>query len=119
MNGDGRVLVVDDFPDIAYSVCALLSLHGWQCRAALDGGSALDIAAGFSPDVLLTELELPDMTGYDLARELRVRAGGRRIRLAALTRHSGVSASASYRAGFHRHMLKPASRQMLLDAIAT
>ena len=68
-----RILVVDDCPDTRQSLCALLDLWGHKARAADDGPEALRLAAEFRPEVVLLDLVLPGMGGYEVARQLRQR----------------------------------------------
>ena len=66
-----RVLVVDDYEDARESLCLLLRMWGWQAEPAADGPSALAAAAVFGPDVVLMDLAMPGMDGYETARRLR------------------------------------------------
>lgn len=117
-----RVLVVDDYPDSAASSAMLLSLLGCDCRTATSGGEALEIAAAFDPTIVLLDIGLPDISGYDVARALRARQGDRPLFLAAVTGwgqpDDRVRALA---AGFDVHVLKPTSAeaiQMILQRAA-
>ena len=104
-----RILIVDN--DIASSSSLELMLHasGYsQTRVAYSGHAALAIAADFQPSVVLLELSLLDMSGYDVARLLRERAQTRDLRLIALTssrEHAGRELARV--AGFERYLLKP------------
>jgi len=104
-----RILIVDD--DIASSDSLELMLHasGYsQTRLAYSGHAALAIAAVFRPDVVLLELSLLDMSGYEVARLLRERAQCNDLRLIALTssrEHAGRELARV--AGFERYLLKP------------
>jgi DNA-binding response OmpR family regulator len=66
-----RVLIVDDSVDTAQMVKILLKLEGYEARTAFDGREALKTAGTFLPDVVLLDLTLPDMTGQQVAAELR------------------------------------------------
>jgi DNA-binding response OmpR family regulator len=109
-----RVLVVDDYPDAAESACMLLSMLGHDCRTATCGTDALIEAERFEPEVAILDIGLPDVSGFDLARELRKRFTGRRLYLAAVTgwgqAEDRIKAIA---AGFDHHVLKPADLQKL------
>ena len=104
-----RILIVDD--DIASSDSLELMLHasGYsQTRVAYSGHAALAIAAVFRPEVVLLELSLLDMSGYEVARLLRERAQSHDLRLIALTsgrEHAGRELARV--AGFERYLLKP------------
>jgi len=104
-----RILIVDD--DIKSSDSLELMLHasGYsETRVAYSGHAALAIAAEFQPGVVLLELSLLDMTGYEVARLLRERAQSHDLRLIALTwsrEHAGRELARV--AGFERYLLKP------------
>jgi len=104
-----RILIVDD--DIASSDSLELMLHasGYsQTRVAYSGHAALAIAAVFRPEVVLLELSLLDMSGYEVARLLRERAQSHDIRLVALTSgHEHAGRELARVAGFERYLLKP------------
>lgn len=109
-----RVLVVDDYPDSAETTCTLLELLGHECRFAVCGQDALVEAARFEPDIAILDLGLPDLSGYDLARELRKRLAGRPLYLAAVTGWGQPEDRArALAAGFDQHFLKPADRAKL------
>jgi len=104
-----RILIVDD--DIPSSDSLELMLHasGYSdTRVAYSGHTALAIAAVFQPDVVLLELSLLDMSGYEVARLLRERAQGHDLRLIALTFGRAHEERELARvAGFERYLLKP------------
>lgn len=84
-NGDFRILLVDDNEDANESMCSLLSMLGYDVRAARDGASGLEAAAAFSPHLVLCDIGLPDISGYQLAPAIRRVAGERELVLAAAT----------------------------------
>jgi DNA-binding response OmpR family regulator len=106
--GRVRVLIVDDYPDSAEISAMLLELFGHECRTAATGRDALAQAATFDPDIVILDIGLPDISGYDVARSLRARARDRPLYIAAVTGwgqpEDRVRALA---AGFDLHMLKP------------
>jgi CheY-like chemotaxis protein len=109
-----RVLVVDDYPDSAEAASLLLTLHGYECRTATTGQEALDQAAEFDPDIVILDIGLPDITGYEVARTLRARAGPRSLYLAAVTGWGQPEDRAkAFAAGFDYHITKPADLQKL------
>jgi two-component system, OmpR family, response regulator len=71
-----RVLVVDDEPHIADALTVALRHVGYDARAVYDGTSALESAQAWSPDLLLLDVMLPDMSGYDVCRQLVLTGGG-------------------------------------------
>jgi two-component system CheB/CheR fusion protein len=110
-----RVLVVDDHPDAAEVVSVLLTLMGHECATATSGNDALERAETFDPEVVLLDLELPDVSGFEVARELRRRVRGRGpLHIAAVTgsAHPEVRARTAS-AGFDQHLAKPASAAKL------
>jgi CheY-like chemotaxis protein len=103
-----RVLVVDDQADCAEVVSVLLTIMGYECKSALSGTEALAQAETFEPDVVLLDLQLPDVSGYEVARELRRRAGKRPLHIAAVSGMSTPDVRArAHAAGFDQHLAKP------------
>jgi len=68
-----RILVIDDFPGTAEASCILLRMLGHDCRPALNGAQAIGELATFDPELVLVDLELPDVSGTDVARHARER----------------------------------------------
>jgi CheY-like chemotaxis protein len=103
-----RVLVVDDNVDAAESLAEVVELLGHAAEIAYDGPTALAMARASAPDVVLCDLGLPGMSGYEVARSLR--AAGSRCRLIAV---SGYALPEDVRnavsAGFDGHLAKPAA----------
>jgi CheY-like chemotaxis protein len=116
---DLRVLAVDDHPDAADSLVAVLEVVGCEARACYGGWSALDAAAEFEPHVCLLDLMMPDLGGLELAARLRVLAGGRPLLLIAVT---ALGDEATVRraavAGFDWHLTKPVDVPELLATIS-
>lgn len=113
-----RVLVVDDYPDAADIACMLLTMHGHECRSVTTGQGALDEAARFDPDIVILDIGLPDISGYDVARELRRRAG-RAIYIAAVTGWGQpADRLRAFAAGFDQHVLKPTDAVKLRSIVA-
>jgi CheY-like chemotaxis protein len=79
-----RVLVVDDNIDSAESIVKLLQLHGHDARCAFNGASALLMARQFEPDLILLDISLPDMDGYEVLRQLREQSPASRPFVAAV-----------------------------------
>ena len=109
-----RVLVVDDNADAAESIGILLGTMGHEVRVAHDGANALDLAPGYRPDVVILDIGMPGMDGYEVARRLRQRpeVGG-----AFLVAVTGFGQEEDRRrameAGFDRHLTKPTDVQEL------
>lgn len=114
-----RVLVVEDNPDGLETLLALLEMLGHEVAGAADGGQALRMAAQFSPDVILLDLGLPVMDGFDVARRLRQEERFKSVFIAALT---GWGAEGDRKrtaeAGFDAHLTKPVELPAL-EAVLT
>jgi PAS domain S-box-containing protein len=115
-----RILVVDDNVDAATSLGELLELLGHEVSVRFDGKSALLDAASFGPEVLVLDIGLPDMDGYELARRLRSEAATAQARYLALTGYGQAHDRTLARAaGFDHHFVKPVdivALQAVLDA---
>ena len=105
-----RVLVVDDNLDLAESMSELVREWGHEVQLRRTGRGALELALASPPDVVLLDIGLSDMEGYEVARQLRGRSGpGGRMFLVALTGLGGEEdRHRSREAGFDMHMVKPA-----------
>jgi CheY-like chemotaxis protein len=113
-----RILVVDDNRDCAASLVALLELTDRQSAVAYDGIEAVQMAASFRPDVVLLDIGLPRMNGYDVARQIRDQEWGREMILVALTgRSQDEDLARSQAAGFDRHLIKPVDFGMLTNLL--
>ena len=114
-----NILLVEDHQDTAESLAAMLEGWGHQVQVAFDGLSALRAAAALAPDVVLSDLGLPGMDGYELARQLRQQPGFGRVLLVAL---SGYGREEDKRraleAGFDHHLVKPPDMDVLQDILA-
>jgi two-component system KDP operon response regulator KdpE len=71
LSGKGNILVVDDEPQITRVLKTTLSSHGYGTRTAADGDEALQIMKSWSPDLLITDLRMPNMDGLELCRQVR------------------------------------------------
>jgi CheY-like chemotaxis protein len=106
--GEHKVLVVDDNKDSADALAALLELHGYQCAVAYDGASAIALAETFNPAVVVVDLGLPDMPGFDVAIALRRKLGATPLTLVALSGYSTSDyRSNASQAGFDHYFAKP------------
>jgi CheY-like chemotaxis protein len=114
-----RVLVVDDNADAADSAAMLLRLSGHQVEVAHDGHSALEAARAFRPEIVLLDIGLPGMNGYEVARELRSRPENRGLVLAAVTGYGqDEDRRRAHEAGFDYHLTKPLAPGVLTSFIA-
>jgi CheY-like chemotaxis protein len=114
-----RILVVDDNADAATTLGELLAALGHEVMVRFDGESALADAASFAPEVLVLDIGLPDMDGYELARRLRAQPATAQARYLALTGYGQAHDRTLARAaGFDHHFVKPleiAALQAVLD----
>ena len=112
--GTRRVLVVDDNADSAQSLATLLAIQGHEVRTAGDGVEALAAAESFGPEVVLLDIGMPRMDGYETARRLRSTQRGSRMLLLALTGWShDEDRTRSREAGFDEHLVKPVDPELL------
>jgi len=118
--GAMRILVVDDNVDALESSAALLRIDGHDVQTARDGPTALRCAQEFSPDVVLLDIGLPEMDGYEVARRLRLMPDQRDTLLIA---HSGYGEEEhlqrATQAGFDHHLIKPADLSQLSALVAS
>ncbi len=118
--GSRRVLVVDDNRDAAESLETLLELWGHEARSAQDGPEALSLAAEFQPEIVLLDIGLPGMDGYEVARRMRVLPAGRNSLIVAVTGYGRNSDRLqSQEAGFDHHLVKPVQPEVLQELIGS
>jgi signal transduction histidine kinase len=114
-----RILVADDNHDAAEALSLQLQFAGHDVRTAHDGVEALELAKAFDPDIVVLDLGMPKMDGYETARQLRLRSNGRRMSLIALTgwgQQQDRDRTAD--AGFDAHLVKPVAEAQLFRALA-
>jgi len=115
-----RIMIVDEDIKSSSSLEGMLRASGYsETRVAYSGHAALAIAADFNPSMVLLELSLLDMSGYEVAHLLRGRAQAHELRLIALTvsrEHAGRELARA--AGFERYLLKPVADQDLLGLLS-
>jgi CheY-like chemotaxis protein len=103
-----RIVVVDDNVDSAHTLGMLLDLMGHKTETALDGLEAIRVIDRFRPNVVLLDIGLPEINGYDVARKIREKSWGKDIRLIALSGWGQDSdKEAARQAGFDHHLTKP------------
>ena len=118
-----RILVVEDDPESLQMMGALLGLWGYEPRLVPAGPAALEAVEEEMPDIVLLDLGLPGMDGFEVARRLRGRPGGRDVFIAAVTAYRGEEHQRQAReAGFDRYLMKPVDidtlRQLLSQTSA-
>ncbi len=114
-----RILVVDDYSDALESMAMLLQMGGHEVETADCGMKALELARTFHPQVVLLDIGLPDLDGYEVAKRLRALPETRDALLVALTGYGQAEADArSKSAGFNHHLLKPLNFEQLSALLA-
>jgi len=115
-----RVLIVDDNVDFADSLGQMLALLGHEVRTAYDGHAGVIAAQAFRPAVVLCDIGMPKLNGYDAARRIRAQARGERTVLVALTGWGqGSDLAKSEAAGFDHHLVKPVEPAALIELFAS
>ena len=115
-----RILVVDDNEDSANSLATFLRLLGNETHTAFDGVEALEKAAALQPDVVLLDIGMPRLNGYEVARQIRAQPWGAQVVLVAVTGWGQDEDRLKAReAGFDCHMVKPIDPAALTSTLAT
>ena len=115
-----RVLVVDDSVDTANTLKLFLEFAGHDVRSVFDGPAALVASRTYQPDVVLLDLGLPGMDGYDVARQLRRQLEGKSPMLVAVSGYGqDEDKRRAHEAGFDLHLTKPADPRKLISIIAS
>jgi signal transduction histidine kinase/CheY-like chemotaxis protein len=113
-----KILVVDDNVDVARSLRMLLELEGQQAEMAHSGQEALQVFDTFHPDLVFLDIGLPDMSGFEVAKQIRLRPGGATPCLVALTGWGSEKDKVKAKeAGFNGHITKPAAPRLIQEFI--
>lgn len=113
------ILIVEDNPDTADSFARVLNSCGHRCRIAHTGWHVLETALGFQPKVILLDIALPGITGYEIARELRQHPALKDVLLVAVSGYAQESdRQRSLDAGFDQHLVKPVDFEVLRELLA-
>jgi len=103
-----RILVVDDDPDTADTLAKLISMFGYEATAIYAGREAVEQTALLAPEMALIDIEMPDLDGYETARQIREKPGGSRVILVAVTGWTRPDDKRrAYDCGFDLHVAKP------------
>jgi len=112
-----KVLIADDDRDTVLSLRLLLATEGYDVLGVYDAKAVFDAVRSFEPDAVLLDIGMPEMTGYDIARELR-RMRGNDLLLVAVTAWSKFSDKmAAHIAGFDHHVAKPYKPAEILELL--
>jgi PAS domain S-box-containing protein len=115
-----RVMVVDDHVDTVTTLAALLQESGHEVRTAYDGSAVLEAALDYRPDVVLLDIGLPGLNGFEVATRLRQQPTLQKIVLVAMTGYGQDSdRQRSRQAGFDHHLVKPVDFAEVLQLLAT
>lgn len=114
-----KVLVVDDDRDSVEMLKILLDMNGGATHVAYDGVEAVKLAEELRPEVILLDIGLPKIDGYEACRRIREHAWGRHMIVVALTgRGLDDDRAMSQRSGFDMHLVKPVEPELLLTVLA-
>jgi CheY-like chemotaxis protein len=114
-----RILIADDNNDALESLATLLQLSGHEVYTATNGGTALQSVERHLPEVVLLDIGMPLLDGYEVAKRIRAQPWGQRITLVALTGWGQDSdRRRSREAGFDSHLVKPLDLETLTDLLA-
>ena len=113
-----RILLADDDRDSTLSLSTLLKLEGYEVRHVFDGNATLEAVREFQPDIVLVDIGMPKLSGYDVARHIRERYGKEGPVLVALTGWKQASDRIlATLAGFDHHVAKPYDPGRLLELV--
>jgi len=113
--GPSRIVVVEDNADSREMLCELLLQSGFECRAVESGAAALALLDEVRPDIVILDVGLPEMDGFEIARHIRANATHAGVCLVALTGYGqAADRAASREAGFDVHLVKPVHAEQLL-----
>lgn len=114
-----RILVVDDSHYAADASARLIALCGYEAKAVYDGHEALEQSAAFAPDMVLMDIGMPGISGYEAATRIRRELGNTKVLLVAVTCWtSEQDKRRAYENGFDLHVAKPMSLTTLYGLLA-
>jgi len=113
-----RILVVDDEPDSANSLARLVSMFGYEAKAVYGGRDAVEEAARLSPEMVLIDIDMPDLDGYETAKLIRRQPNGMQAILVAVTGWTRPEdKQRAYACGFDLHVAKPLTLGSLMELL--
>jgi CheY-like chemotaxis protein len=114
-----KIVVADDNKDAVDSLAMMLRALGHEVRTAKDGQEAIEATATFRPDVVLLDIGMPKLNGYEAARRIREEPWGKQVTLIALTGWGQDEyRQRSREAGFDHHLVKPPDSSELLEILS-
>lgn len=118
MSAERHILIVDDYPDALDIWAIFLRSSGYRVSTAADGAEAIEKAEQLLPDLIVLDLELPRISGFDVARRLRSNPETRSIPMIAATGYSHIRQLDRARdAGFDQIVVKPCDPDLLIEEI--
>jgi signal transduction histidine kinase len=115
-----RILVADDNRDAAETLSTLLEVMGHEVKTVHDGEAAVDAAAAFDPELVLLDIGMPGLNGYDACRRIRAHAAGPGRTVVAVTGWGQPhDVQSAHEAGFDRHLVKPPDMDALMELISS
>ena len=115
-----KILIIDDNKDSAQTLAWAVEAAGHEVRIFTDGKSAVLKIGRDIPDIILCDISMPGMSGYEVCEKLRADSRFRNVLFFAQTAYSTIDKKIrSIDAGFHQHFVKPVDMRKLLDAINT
>ncbi len=113
-----KVLIADDEPNIVASLEFLMRQKGYEVRVADTGAEALAAVAAFGPDLVLLDVMMPQMSGYDVCQKIRATEMGQRIRIIMLSaKGRETEVSKGLAVGADAYVTKPFSTKELVDRV--
>ena len=112
-----RVMIVDDNVDAADALTELLKDLGYDCRVCYDGMAALELASEYAPQVVLLDIGLPEIDGYEVARRLRAEPSWSAILIALTGYGQAGDRKRVHDAGFAHHLVKPVKIEKFLEVL--
>ena len=113
-----HVLIIDDSPDLVESLRCLLEYYGCRVEVAHDGREGLRKAVERQPDVILIDIAMPGMTGYEVARAIRSTFSYKVVLIAQTAYGTNDDRAKAIASGFDEHLIKPAEPDRLIREIA-
>lgn len=113
-----RVLIVDDEPDIRLLIRVNLVAAGYEVLEAENGREALDLVEGEEPDLVLLDLRLPGLDGWEVLEQLKERGVAERVPVVAISAHaSPTTKDRAHEVGFRSYVSKPFTPEELLEVV--